>query len=109
MLTAFLPLIFGAIAGPTPGACVVDKKFAPDVVLGTGQSCLQAAESAQSTVVWVVGSITFGIGILASIVAFTTRETFRVHMNDLGNPDAVPVPKELYDQIRKTGVDQPVK
>jgi hypothetical protein len=29
-------------------------------------------------------------------------------MNDLGNKNAVPVPKEEYDRIRKTGVDATV-
>ena len=59
-------------------------------------------------VVWTVGSITFGIAIIAAIAAFSARETFRVHINDLGSNDAVPVPKEEYDRIRKTGVDEPV-
>ena len=58
--------------------------------------------------VWTVGSITFGLAIIAAIAGFTARETFRIHMNDLGNKDAVPVPKEEYDRIRKTGVDVPV-
>ena len=31
LITAFLPAIYAALVGPTPGACVVDKKFAPDV------------------------------------------------------------------------------
>ena len=31
-----------------------------------------------------------------------------MHMNDLGKKNAVPVPKEEYDRIRKTGVDVPV-
>jgi len=29
-------------------------------------------------------------------------------MNDLGNKNAVPVPREEYDRIRTTGVDVPV-
>ena len=59
-------------------------------------------------VVWTVGGITFGLAIVAAIAAFTAQETFRIHMNDLGNPNAVPVPKEEYDRIRTTGVDVPV-
>ena len=27
-------------------------------------------------------------------------ETSRVHLNDLGNPDAVPVPRDQYERIR---------
>ena len=33
LITAFLPAIYAALAGPTPAACVVNKKFAPDVAL----------------------------------------------------------------------------
>ena len=35
-------------------------------------------------VVWTVGSITFGLAIIAAIAAFSARETFRIHLNDLG-------------------------
>ena len=59
-------------------------------------------------VVWTVGTITLGIGILASVVAYFTQETYRVHMNDLGNPNAVPEPLDEYHRIRTTGVDEPV-
>ena len=48
------------------------------------------------------------LAVIAAIACFSARETFRVHMNDLGRKGAVPVPKEEYDRIRKTGVDQPV-
>ena len=109
LITAFLPAIYAAIVGPTPtDPCVVDKKFVPDAVLPSGETCRQLANSIEMDVVWTVGSITFGLAIVAAIAAFTARETFRVHMNDLGSNDAVPVPKEEYDRIRRTGVDQPV-
>ncbi len=109
MLTSFLPAIYTLLAGPTPSEpCVVDKKFQPDAILDTGQTCRQLADSIEMDVVWVVGSFTFGIAIIASIACWSARETFRVHLNDLGSNDAVPVPKEEYDRIRKTGVDQPV-
>ena len=39
-------------------------------------------------VVWTVGSITFGLAIIAAIAAYSARETFRIHLNDLGNKDA---------------------
>jgi hypothetical protein len=48
----------------------------------------------------IVGSFTFGIGIIAAIAAFTARETYRVHMNDLGKKDAPEVPREEYERIR---------
>jgi len=51
-----------------------------------------------------IGAITLAICIVAAISAWTARETYRVHMNDLGNKDAVPVPKEEYDRIRERAV-----
>ena len=61
--------------GPTPGACVVDKKFAPNVALPSGQTCRQAADVIESNVVWTVGSITFGLAIVAAIAAAPQQRT----------------------------------
>jgi MFS family permease len=47
-----------------------------------------------------VGAITFGVCVLAAIAAMTAKETYRIHLNDLGKRDAVPVPKEEYDLLR---------
>ena len=41
-------------------------------------------------------------------MAYFTQETYRIHMNDLGNPNAVPVPLDEYHRIRTTGVDEAV-
>jgi MFS family permease len=71
-ITAFLPTLF-AIVAPTSRA---------------------------STVPVVVGSIAFGITIISAIAAWSAPETYRVHMNDLGQPGAVPVPEEEYERIR---------
>lgn len=108
LITAFLPTIYAAIVAPAPEACVANKTFQPDTILPGGQTCRAVAESIQNEVVWVVGSITFGLAIIAAIAAFSARETFRIHLNDLGDKDAVPIPREEYDRIRKTGVDVPV-
>jgi len=110
MVTAFLPAIYAALVGPTPADCSPGKPavFQPDFVLPSGQTCRALADSIEMNVVWTVGGITFGLAIVAAIAAFTAQETFRIHMNDLGNPNAIPVPKEEYDRIRKTGVDVPV-
>jgi MFS family permease len=107
LITAFLPAIYAAVVGPTPGACVVDKKFVPDAIVN-GETCRALADSIESSVIIVVGSITLGLAIIAAIACFSARETFRIHLNDLGMKDAVPIPKEEYDRIRKTGVDVPV-
>ena len=70
MITAFLPSIYAAVAGP------------------------------ESNVPLIVGSFTFGCAVIAAIACFSARETFRVHLNDLGSKDAVPVPAEEYERIR---------
>jgi len=48
-----------------------------------------------------IGLITMAICTVAAISAWTARETFRVHMKDLGNKDAVPVPQGEYDRLRE--------
>jgi hypothetical protein len=47
-----------------------------------------------------VGAIAFGITVIAAIAAVTARETYRVNMNDLGNPSAIPMAKADYDRKR---------
>jgi len=47
-----------------------------------------------------IGALTFGICVIGAIAAFTARETYRIHLNDLGNRNAVPVPKSNYDRMR---------
>src|SRR3954467_9106545 len=66
-VTALLPALFAAVAPPG----------APNIPL-------------------TVGAITFAITVIAAVAAMTARETYRIHMNDLGKPGAVPVPKEEY-------------
>jgi len=47
-----------------------------------------------------VGAIAFGITVIAAVAAISARETYRVNINDLGNPDAVPMPKVEYEKKR---------
>jgi len=75
LVTAMLPALFATVAAP-----------------GTENIPL------------IVGSITMAATVLAALAAFTARETYRVHMHDLGNPDAVPVPKAEYDRMRGQSV-----
>ncbi len=70
LITAFLPALYAIVA---PGG---------------------------SNVPLIVGSITFGIGIIAALAAWSARETYRVHMDDLGRDDAPVVPREEYERIR---------
>jgi MFS family permease len=100
LITAFLPAIYATLVGPTPSACVVDKKFAPDVTLPTGETCRAAADAIEDNVVWTVGGITLALAVIAAISAYSARETFRVHLNDLGVKGTKPVPKEEYERLR---------
>ena len=36
-----------------------------------------------------------------AIAAWSARETYRTHLNDLGKPGAAPVPKPEYDRLRE--------
>jgi MFS family permease len=70
LITAFLPSIYASVA------------------------------PAGSNVPLIVGSFTFGISIIVAVAAFSARETYRVHLDDLGFKDAPQVPREEYDRIR---------
>ncbi|MDM0002868.1 MFS transporter [Variovorax sp. J22P240] len=48
-----------------------------------------------------IGALTFGITIISALAVLSARETYRVHMKDLGNPNAVPVPKQDYERLRE--------
>ena len=55
--------------------------------------------------IWLtVGSLAFGITVISALAALSARETFRIHMNDLGQPDAAPVAKPEYDRLRAAAV-----
>jgi MFS family permease len=71
MFTAMLPALFAAFAPP-----------------------------GSSNIPVTVGSIAFGITVLAALAAYLAPETYRVPMSELGKPDAKPVAKQEYDQAR---------
>jgi MFS family permease len=48
----------------------------------------------------VIGSLAFGITIIAAIAAWTAPETYRVPMNELGKPDAKPMSPDEYERQR---------
>jgi LacY proton/sugar symporter len=48
----------------------------------------------------IIGGLCLGITIIGAIAAWSARETYRVHLNDLGDPDAVPMPQDEYERIR---------
>lgn len=51
-----------------------------------------------------VGTIAFGVTVLAALAAFSARETYRVRMDQLGAADAVPVDKAEYERLRQQSV-----
>jgi MFS family permease len=53
-----------------------------------------------------IGALTLVICIVCAIAAWSSRETYRTHMNDLGKDDAVPVPKDEYDRLREQSIAQ---
>jgi MFS family permease len=52
----------------------------------------------------MIGSLTLLVCIVAAISAFTARETYRIPMNDLGNPKAKPIEERTYQQAREQTV-----
>lgn len=51
--------------------------------------------------IWLtVGAIAFGICVIAAVAAFSARETFRVPMNNLGEPGAAPLSPAEYERLR---------
>jgi MFS family permease len=48
-----------------------------------------------------VGAITVTASVIAALAAFSARETYRVHMNDLGDTTATPVDETTYRALRE--------
>ncbi len=72
MLTALLPALFATVAPP-----------------------------GSTNVPVVVGALAFGVTVIAAVAAWSARETYRIHLNDLGEPNAQPVDKAQYDRLRR--------
>ena len=58
------------------------------------------APPGSTSVPLTIGSITLAVTIVAAFGAWTARETYRIPIADLGNPDADPVPEEDYKRMR---------
>ncbi|WP_145136088.1 MFS transporter [Roseomonas gilardii] len=52
-----------------------------------------------------IGAVTLGITAIAAIAAYSARETYRIHMNDLGQANAQPVEKSRYDELRLQSIN----
>ena len=70
-ITALLPALFAAVA--PPGSTDIPLK---------------------------IGALTLVITIVSAVAAWSARETYRVHLNDLGEKEATPVDKGEYEQMR---------
>lgn len=75
LVTALLPAVFAFVA--PPGADDIPLK---------------------------VGAITFAVTVIAALACMSARETYRIRMEDLGDPDAVPVPETEYRRLRNESV-----
>lgn len=58
------------------------------------------APPGSSNVPVIIGSLTFAITVISALAAFSSRETYRIHLNDLGKRDAAPASKGDYDRMR---------
>jgi MFS family permease len=76
LITALLPALFATVA--PPGAVDIPM---------------------------TIGSITLAVTAIAALAALSARETNRIHMNDLGNPNAAPVEKDEYNRIRLAAIE----
>jgi MFS family permease len=71
MVTALLPALFATVAPP-------------------GSSRVPAT----------IGALTFAVTVIAAMAAWSARETYRVHLRDLGHPDVTPVDEHEYTRLR---------
>ena len=78
MLTALLPALFAAAAPP-----------------------------GSANVPMIVGTLAFGVTVIASIACWTAHETYRIHLNDLGELGAPSVDKSEYDRLRRQSIASP--
>jgi len=74
-ITALLPALFAIVA--SPGSSNIPLK---------------------------VGALTLAITAISALAAWSARETYRVHLKDLGNPNAVPVDEAEYEKIRARAI-----
>ena len=71
MLTAMMPALFAAVAPP-----------------------------GSNNIPLLVGSITLAVTVISALAAWSARETYRVRLQDLGDPRAEPVAQAEYDSLR---------
>ena len=48
----------------------------------------------------VIGALTFGLTVVGALATWSAKETHRIPLDELGNPDAVPVARDEFARIR---------
>jgi MFS family permease len=61
---------------------------------------LVAPPGGSSNVPLTIGLLCFAITAVGAFAAWTAPETHRIQLDDLGDPEAVPVPRDEYDRLR---------
>jgi MFS family permease len=62
------------------------------------------APPGSTTVPLTIGSIAFGVTIIAAVACWSSRETYRVALKDLGDPIAVPIDRQEYERLRALAI-----
>jgi MFS family permease len=62
------------------------------------------APPGSSNIPLTIGTMAFAVTIIAAVAAWSARETYRIHLNDLGHAGAVPVDKREYDGLRARSI-----
>lgn len=61
---------------------------------------LVAPQGSDVNVPLVIGSLTLGVTIISSVAAWSARETYRIRVTELGEPNAQPIPLDEYNRLR---------
>ena len=80
VITAFLPMIFAALAPP-----------------------------GSANIPLTIGTLAVAIGFIAAFASWSAREPYRIRLEDLGKPDAVPVGQAEYQRIMAQDPFRPVR
>ena len=48
----------------------------------------------------VIGGLSFALTVIGALAAWSGKETHRIPLDELGNPDALPVARDEFARIR---------
>jgi MFS family permease len=77
--------------------------------LGTAATAFMPAffaymASQSSNIPLTIGGFAFGVTVISAIACWSARETYRLTIAQLGDRNAVPMPKAEYDRLREQGL-----